>query len=140
MTALQIAGRVLFALVFVVSPGGVLRQARMVAGAPPLRWIPRNVVLPLIVGASLVAVAGALLVAFGIWPDLGALLLLAFLVPVTLTMHRFWEITEPGPRAIKRGSFLLNVGLAGGAILAFCLFNEMQDVPGGLTDPLFGRW
>ena len=114
MTALQIVGRVLFALVFVVSPAGVLRQVR--------------------------TVAGAVLILLGLWPDLGALMVVAFLVPVTLTMHRFWELDEPGPRAIKRGAFLLNLSLAGGGILYFCLVHQTQDVPGGLlSDPLLAR-
>jgi putative oxidoreductase len=140
MTALQIAGRLLFALVFIVSPGSVLRQIRAVAGAPPLRWMPRGIVLPAVAGASVLAVTGALLIVLGVWPDLGALMVVAFLVPVTLTMHRFWEIDEPGPRAIRRGAFLLNVSLAGGGILYFCLVHQTQDVPGGLlSDPLFGR-
>jgi putative oxidoreductase len=141
MTVLEFIGRLLFALVFVVSPGGVLRQVRTVAGAPPLRWMPRSLAVPAITGASLVAVVGAVLILLGLWPDLGALMVVAFLVPVTLTMHRFWEIEDPGQRAIKRGMFLLNTSLAGGGILYFCLVNQTQDVPAGLlSDPLFGRW
>jgi putative oxidoreductase len=140
VTTIELVGRLLFALVFLVSPGGVLRQVRTVVGAPPLRWMPRQVAIVTVSASCVVAVAGALLVALGLWPDLGALLIFAFLIPVTVTMHRFWEVEDRGQRAIKRGNFLLNTSLAGGALLYFCLVNQTQDVPAGLlSDPLLHR-
>jgi len=141
MTVVELIGRVLFALVFLVSPGAVLKRVGAVAGAPPLRWMPKGVAPIAVAGSAVVAVIGAALIALGLWPDLGAILVIAFLIPVTLTMHRFWEVSDPGPRGIKRGTFLYNVSLAGGAILLFCMVNQAQDVPAGLlSDPLFSRW
>ena len=140
MTTIELIGRLLFALVFFVSPAGVLRQVRTVVGAPPLRWMPRPTAIVVVSASCVMALVGALLVTLGLWPDLGALLIITFLVPVTLTMHRFWEVQEPGPRAIRRGNFLLNASLVGGALLYFCLVNQTQDVqPGILSHPLFGR-
>jgi putative oxidoreductase len=43
-------------------------------------------------GAMLLA--GGLLIAIGLWPDLGALLLAAFLLPVAYYMHAYWKIDE----------------------------------------------
>jgi putative oxidoreductase len=86
------------------------------------------------------SMTGALLIAMGLWPDLGALLVLAFLVPVTLTMHRFWEVQEWLPRKQKRDSFLSNMSMAGGALLLFAAVNQSHMVPLALLPhPLFGR-
>lgn len=44
--------------------------------------------------SGLMAVAGALSVMLGVWADLGALLLIAFLLPVAFFMHAFWRETD----------------------------------------------
>jgi uncharacterized membrane protein YphA (DoxX/SURF4 family) len=135
---IELIGRVLFAVVFVVSPALALRQLSMLVGAPPLRWMPPALRKPVVGATSVVAIAGAVLIALGLWPDLGALLVLAFLVAVTPVMHRFWEVEDPGQRAIRRGSFLINVSLAGAALLVFALYHETQHVAAGLVgEPLF---
>ena len=35
---------------------------------------------------------GALMILLGIWADLGAALLVVFLIPTALTMHAFWKL------------------------------------------------
>ncbi len=141
MDVLLLAGRVLFALTFLISPSGVLKQAPRVAASPAMRRVPPGPATVLIRITCLEAMVGAALIALGLWPDLGALLVLGFLVPVTLTMHRFWE-TEPSlARKQRRDAFLNNTALAGAALLIFGAVNQAQDVPLGLlTDPLFGRF
>ena len=56
-------------------------------------------------------------VALGYRARLGALGLVAFLVPVTLTMHAFWAESDPMMHMMQRVNFLKNVGLLGGALL-----------------------
>ena len=41
--------------------------------------------------SGLMAVGGGVLLALGLWPDLGALLLAAFIFPVAWMMHAFWQ-------------------------------------------------
>jgi uncharacterized membrane protein YphA (DoxX/SURF4 family) len=41
------------------------------------------------------------MVAAGVYADLGALLLAAFLVPTTLLAHGFWKLTDPDGRAAR---------------------------------------
>src|SRR3954465_1738495 len=45
--------------------------------------------------SGLMSLAGGLSVLIGYRARLGALLLVAFLVPVTLAMHKFWNVTDP---------------------------------------------
>jgi uncharacterized membrane protein YphA (DoxX/SURF4 family) len=140
MDVLELIGRLLFAAVFFISPAYVVRQAGQVAGMPALRFLPRPVATNAVRITCLEAMVGAVLIALGLWPDLGALLVLAFLVPVTLTMHRFWQM-EPGlPRKQRQDAFLSNTSLAGAALLLFFFVNQAQHVPlAVVAEPLIGR-
>jgi putative oxidoreductase len=73
-----------------------------------------TVVVPL---AGLLAAAGGLSIALGYRAKLGAALLVVFLVPVTLSMHAFWRVSDPGFAAIQQAMFMKNVSLLGGALL-----------------------
>jgi putative oxidoreductase len=140
MDVIELVGRVLFAAAFLISPSGVLASAPRIAGTPMMKAFPRPLGIFLIRASCLASMGGGALVALGLWPDLGALLILVFLVSATLIMHRFWEM-EPGlPRKQKRDVFLTNASLAGAALLLFFAVNQSQDVPLALlSHPLFGR-
>ena len=60
---------------------------------------------------------GAASVLFGFRARLGAWLLVAFLVPVTLVMHAFWAEGDPVQAALQQGMFLKNLSVLGGALL-----------------------
>jgi putative oxidoreductase len=81
MDVLFLIGRIAFALVFLFSGATVhLLQARQgIAYARMYRVPAAALLVPL---SRVMAVAGALSVILGIWADLGALLLVAFLLPV----------------------------------------------------------
>jgi uncharacterized membrane protein YphA (DoxX/SURF4 family) len=64
---------------------------------------------------ALLAAAGVSILA-GVKPKQGIAALIAFLVPVTLQMHRFWEETEPSARMTETINFAKNLGLAGAAL------------------------
>src|SRR5918994_775107 len=85
------------------------------------------------------AIGGGLLVAFGIWADLGALMIAAFLVLITPIMHAYWKETEAQARQSQQVNFTKNLALLGGALIVFYLYNQLQGEAGlSLTDPLFG--
>jgi len=67
--------------------------------------------------AGLIALAGALSVLLGYRAKQGAWLLVVFLIPVTLYMHKFWGLTDPMMVQMQQAHFLKNVGLLGGALL-----------------------
>lgn len=140
MDVIELVGRLLFASAFLISPSGVFAQAPRLAGSPMLRKYPSALTVAMVRTSCAFSMGGAVLVGIGLFADLGALLILAFLVPVTLTMHRFWDV-EPGlPRKQKRDQFLSNASLAGGALLLFALMNQAQDIGlGVVSSPLLHR-
>jgi putative oxidoreductase len=73
-----------------------------------------TVLVPL---SGLMAIAGGLSVAFGYHTRVGAALLIAFLIPVTLMMHQFWNVPDPMMANMQRVMFMKNVSILGGLML-----------------------
>jgi putative oxidoreductase len=138
MDVVFLIGRVLFAVLFVSSgfmahlgEGG--KQGREYArslGAPS-----PDLLVPL---SGVVVIAGGLMIALGIWADLGALLIIGFLAGITPIMHAFWKVEDPQMKQIQSAMFFKNVALAGAALIIFYIYNQGQDLDLSITDALFG--
>jgi putative oxidoreductase len=132
-------GRVLFAVLFVSS--GFM--AHLGEGGKQGREYARSLGAPnpdLLVPLSGIAIiAGGLMIATGIWADLGALLVIGFLVGITPIMHAFWKIDDPQMQQIQSAMFFKNVALVGAALIIFYVYNQGQDLDLSITDALFGR-
>jgi putative oxidoreductase len=90
---------------------------------------------------GVMAVLGAVSVVLGIWGDLGALLIAAFLGLITPFMHAFWRETDYMAKANQMAHLQKNLAMLGGALILFYVWNQLQGDAGlSLTDPLFGRW
>ena len=86
------------------------------------------------------AVAGGLMVVLGLWGDLGALVIAAFLLLITPLMHAFWRETDEQQKQMQMSNFTKNFALLGAALALFYLWNQLQGDAGlSITDPLFGR-
>lgn len=106
-------GRALFAAIFVISALGHFSHESV--GYAGSQGVPfASILVPL---SGLLALAGGLSVMFGYRTRLGAALLVVFLVPVTLMMHRFWGIADPQMAKMQQIMFLKNVSMLGGALL-----------------------
>jgi putative oxidoreductase len=90
---------------------------------------------------GVMAVAGGAMVVLGLWGDLGALLIAAFLLLITPLMHAFWKETEEQQKQLQMVNFTKNFALLGAALTLFYLWNQLQGDAGlSVTDPLFGSW
>jgi uncharacterized membrane protein YphA (DoxX/SURF4 family) len=79
-------------------------------------------------------------IALGIWPDIGALMVGAFVIPTTWYFHRFWTIDDPGQRQAQSSSFYRNVEILGASLVMFGLFASAGNgLRFTLTGPL-ARW
>jgi len=110
----SLGGRVVFAAVLgYLALGNLFDLSNSVAyahhkGAP----LPR-VTVPL---SSLLLLVGAASIGFGVYPRVGALAVVSFLVAVTPVMHDFWT-QEGQDRENEQIHFLKNVGLLGAALV-----------------------
>jgi len=135
--AIVLAGRVLFAYFFGASAGVAhVRRTRMMEGYAQSTGFP----IPAIAGwpAGLWLIAGAVSLALGIWPDVGALMVAAFLVPAAAFFHAFWKIQDPTQKSTQKSLFWRNmIGLAACAMI-FGMFVALGPaLRFTVTTPLF---
>ena len=131
--------RILFAAIFLASAiGHFANQKQMAEYAKAMGAPAPGLAVPL---TGLMILAGSLMILLGIWGDLGALLLVLFLVPTSFIMHAFWKMDkeqDPQMAQLEQISFLKNISLTGGALAFFWLFVEYGDeLPLTITGPLF---
>jgi putative oxidoreductase len=134
MDVVLLIGRILFAAIFIIS-GATVHLLKWRDGVAYAR--ANNVPAPelLVPASGLMAVGGGLLVALGLWADLGALLLAAFVFPVAVGMHAFWRIEDPMERANQQVHFLKNVSMGGAALALFSLFQQFGGEIGLTAGP-----
>lgn len=65
-------------------------------------------------------------VAAGIWADVGALMIAAFVIPADWFLHAFWKVEDQAQRQTQRQSFLRNVTLLGAALALFAVFASID--------------
>src|SRR5260370_36711928 len=107
--AILLAGRLLFAVFFLNSAYGHVKNHRMMTGYAKQSGVPVPYVAGWPAGAWLAAAAVS--VAAGIWADLGALMLAAFGVPAAWWLHNFWRVDDPARRQPGRMRLLRNGSL-----------------------------
>jgi len=139
MDVVFLVGRILFALVFVFSGATIhLLQRKQGIQYAKMYGVPlAELGVPL---TGIMAVLGGLSVAVGLWGDLGALLIAAFLALITPLMHAFWREEDAMQKQLQTVNFVKNTALLGGALVLFYAWNQLQGDAGlSITDPLFNR-
>jgi putative oxidoreductase len=136
MDVVALIGRILFALLFIGSAYGHLTQSEAMAGYAASRGVPQARLA--VLGSGVLMLIGALMVLLGIWLDLGALLLVIFLVPTAVLMHSFWKETDAMAKQTEMISFQKDIALAGAALLILSLYAGYgADLGITITGPLF---
>jgi putative oxidoreductase len=108
-----LAGRLLFSVIFIIASAGHFSSATIDyavhEGVPMARLL-----VPL---SGILALMGGLSVLVGFQTRLGAALLVAFLLPVTFAMHRFWTAPDATTFVIEQAMFMKNLSMLGGALI-----------------------
>ncbi len=111
--AIVLVGRALFAAIFVMSgPAHFSHQTIAYAASQgvPLAGI-------LVPFSGVLALLGGLSILLGYRARIGAWLIVLFLVPVTLMLHKFWGIADPMAAQIQMAMFMKNVSMLGAALI-----------------------
>jgi putative oxidoreductase len=113
MKFVVLAGRILFSLIFIMSGFSHFKDQTIQYATS------HGVLMPhlLVPAAGVMAILGGVSIAFGFKTKSGAWLLVAFLVPVTLTMHNFWSVNDPQEHQMQMAMFMKNISMLGGALL-----------------------
>jgi putative oxidoreductase len=113
MNILPLIGRILFALIFIMS--GLSHLAGQGADMAAAAGVPAaGFMVPF---AGLIALLGGLSVLSGYKAKIGAWLIVIFLVPVNFAMHKFWGVTDAMQQQIHMAMFMKNISILGGALL-----------------------
>jgi putative oxidoreductase len=111
--AVVVLGRFLFALIFLMA--GANHFNKQTIGYAASQGVPlAAIAVPL---SGVLAIAGGLSFLLGYRAKLGAWLIVLFLVPVSLMMHKFWTVTDPMMAQLQMILFMKNVSMLGGALL-----------------------
>jgi len=111
--AVVVLGRFLFALIFLMA--GANHFNKQAIGYAASQGVPSaSILVPL---SGVLAIVGGLSILLGYRAKLGAWLIVVFLVPVTLMMHKFWTVQDPMMAQIQMILFMKNISMLGGALL-----------------------
>jgi len=113
MEYLFLIGRILYALVFLMSGINHLRNSGAMAGYAASKGVPAPRLA--ILGTGVLMLLGGLSIALGVRPTWGIVLITVFLIPTTVMMHNFWVDTDPMARLNNLINFQKNVAMVGAA-------------------------
>ena len=139
MNVLLIIGRVLFAFIFLVSGWAHVTKAKHMVGYAQAKKVPAPKLSIQISG--LLLFLGALSIIFGVYADLGALVIAVLLALFAVKMHDFWTQTDAQQKQNEMTQFLKDISMAGAALVLFVVIGSAatgSDVIGPMiTDALF---
>ena len=134
MDWLLLLARILFAFQFVSAGVGFhLRQREMATGYARMMGAPLPELTVPLTGIQLIV--GGLMIVLGIWVDLAALILIAFLIPTNYWMHPFWKMDDPEQKVMNQTHFFKNTALIGGALFLFYLYQQFGSEIGLNIEP-----
>ena len=111
--AVVVSGRFFFALIFLMA--GANHFSGQTIAFVAWQGVPQaSFVVPF---SGVLAIAGGLSILLGYRAKLGAWLIVLFLIPVTLMMHKFWAVQDPMMAQIQMILFMKNVSMLGSALL-----------------------
>ena len=113
LSKVGLLGRILYSAIFILS--GPNHFKAQTIGYAAAQGVPlASIAVPL---SGIIALLGGLSIALGYRARLGAWLIVLFLVPVTLMMHRFWGLSDPQVAQLQLAMFIKNVALLGAALI-----------------------
>lgn len=136
MEVVFLIGRIMFALIFIASGIAHLQNREAMGQYAAAKGAPggENGV----VASGVMILVGGVLVLLGLWPDVGALLIFAFLLPAAYYMHDFWNVDDPQQQQVEQAMFFKNVSMAGGALIIIYLYWALGDFADlSVSGPLF---
>ncbi len=132
-----LVGRILFTAFFGPVAGvGHIRRSPMFEGYAKSAGFP----VPAVAGwpAGVWLLAGSASIALGVWPDVGSLMIAAFVVPAALFFHTFWKIEDQAQRQTQTTYFWRNVVMLAASLMMFGTFVSLGPaLRFTVTAPLF---
>jgi putative oxidoreductase len=130
MKYIVLLGRVLFSIIFINS--GFHHFSKSAVDYANSQNVPMaDILVPF---SGILAILGGISIVLGYKARIGAWLIIAFLIPVTIMMHGFWHFNDPAEQQVQISMFLKNTSMLGAAFLIAWFgagplsFDERNDV------------
>lgn len=132
MDFLLFVTRILFCGIFLSSAFGHLSNTEQMGEYAASKNVPLPKASVFISGLMLLF--GGLSILLGIWVNIGAVLLIIFLIPAAFMMHNFWEVDDPMERQNEQIHFWKDLALAGGSYFIWYIYSHFEYVPWSLEN------
>lgn len=109
----ELTGRILFSLLFVMTAMTHF-SAQTIQYAESVGVPFASILVPF---SGLLAITGGLSIILGYKAKAGAWLLVLFLVPITFSMHNFWNVADPMMKQMQMVMFFKNISMLGAALM-----------------------
>ncbi len=114
MRIVSLIGRIIFGVFWVFNGINLLMTSGASAGYAAAKGVPAAQAAVLVAGL-LILIGGAMILT-GFRVDIGAWMIVVFLIPVTFMMHRFWE-ADAASQMNEIINFTKNIALLGAALM-----------------------
>lgn len=136
MEVVFLIGRILFAGIFISSGIAHFKNREAMGQYASFKGAPGGENGVVATGAMILA--GGISILLGLWADVGAILIVAFLLPAAYYMHDFWKSDDQQQKQTEQAQFFKNISLAGAALVILYLYWALGDAADlSLTGPLF---
>jgi DoxX. len=115
MDILFLVGRIILAGYFLFSGINHFMRLGMMAGYAKMKGVPLPSVAVALTG--LILTLGGLSILLGVYPLVGIILLVVFLIPVSFMMHDFWKVQDPQMKMGEMINFMKNMALLGALLM-----------------------
>ncbi len=119
MNTLLLIGRIIFGAYFIYNGVSHFIGFGMMTQYAKMKGVPFPAIAQGMTGLMLLL--GGLSIVLGIYPLVGIVLLVAFLVPVSLMMHNFWKLEDPQLRMADKINFMKNMALLGALLMLLAI-------------------
>jgi putative oxidoreductase len=110
-----LVGRLIVGVYYLFSAYHHFAEPHMLARAAAAHHVPAPMAAVLVAGV-LLAIAGVTLL-LGVFPRVGVLAIVLFMLPVTFFMHAFWTDTNAAARMADTINFTKNMALLGSSLM-----------------------
>ncbi len=114
MRTLHLIGRLMLGGFFVYSGINHLKNMKTMAPYAASKGVPKADLAVQATGVMMLA--GGAMIALGMKPKIGALVIAAFLAGVSPVMHNFWDVEDPNQKMTEMINFTKNLALLGAAL------------------------
>jgi uncharacterized membrane protein YphA (DoxX/SURF4 family) len=119
MSLIFLIGRIIFGGYFIMAGYSHFKNLGHMAGYAGSKGVPSPKLA--VAFSGLLALIGGLSILSGIWPGIGVLSLLVFMIPVTYMMHPYWREKDADMRMRDRMNFMKNMAIIGALLMMILL-------------------